>query len=188
VESFLDALAEPFLETIRAASQTDARIVIISDHADEFLISPPFYEKYCIPIYQKACAILHKAGKIVSTHVDGNLHGHLALLPRTGFDLLDGCTPAPMSNFTVEQLSDALGSNMRGSDMHGSDMRAYCGIPSSLFVTHRPDAEILQWAERIEREGRGRMILNVGDILSPEGNINQVIQVGEWAGCTKSSS
>jgi hypothetical protein len=169
VEAFLDGLVEPFLNKIKAASQTQARIVIISDHADEHLISPPLYEKYCIPIYQKACAILHDAGKIVSTHVDGNLKGHFPLLPRTGIDLLDGCTPAPMSNFTISELSAAL----------SESLYAYCGIPSSLFAMRLPDEEILQWAEEIERESRGRMIMNVGDVLSPEGDIGQVIRVGE---------
>jgi uroporphyrinogen decarboxylase-like protein len=170
VERFLDGMREPFLETIKAAASTDARIVIISDHADEHLIAPPYYEKYCIPIYQEACEILHQAGKIVSTHVDGNIHALLPLFAQTGFDLLDGCTPAPMSNYNVQQLSDAL----------SDQLFAYCGIPSSLFMTNRPDQEIIGWAEKIKQQSNGRMILNVGDILSPEGDIHQVIKVGHY--------
>lgn len=171
VEKFLDAMEEPFLALVRAASQTPARIAIVSDHADEHLITPPFYEKYCLPIYREACHILHEAGKLVSTHVDGNIRSHFRLLPQTGIDLLDGCTPAPMSNFTVSELSDAL----------GMKLFAYCGIPSALFMMNLPDDEILRWAAEIEEMGRGRMILNIGDVLSPEGNITQVIRVGEWA-------
>ncbi|MGC9326872.1 MAG: uroporphyrinogen decarboxylase family protein, partial [Candidatus Hinthialibacter sp.] len=148
VERFLDGMREPFLDTIRAAAETQARIVIISDHADEHLIAPPLFQKYCMPIYKEACAILHQAGKIVSTHVDGNIRRLLTLLPHTGIDLLDGCTPAPMSNYEVDRLSHYLGNRLY----------AYCGIPSSLFMTHRPDEEIIQWADKIEREGRGRMI------------------------------
>ncbi|MBN2329319.1 MAG: hypothetical protein JXR73_19415 [Candidatus Omnitrophica bacterium] len=170
VEHFLDGLREPFLETIRAAAETHARIVIISDHADEHLIAPPLFKKYCMPIYQEACSILHKAGKIASTHVDGNIRGLLPLFPQTEIDLLDGCTPAPMSNYGVDRLSHFLGSRLY----------AYCGIPSSLFMTHRPDEEIFQWAETIEQASQGRMILNIGDILSPEGSIDQVIRLGKW--------
>jgi len=58
---------------------------------------------------------------------------------------------------------------------------AYCGIPSALFMGNWSESEILGFAERIEQESRGRMILNVGDILSPEGQIEAVIRVGEWA-------
>ncbi len=170
VERFLDEMAEPFFETIQAAAQTAARIVIISDHADEHLISPPHYEKYCIPIYKKACAILRNAGKYVSTHVDGNIHGHFTLLPKTDIDLLDGCTPAPMSNYTVHELRAAL----------GNKQYAYCGIPASLFAQKIPDEKILAWAEEIERESQGRLILNIGDVLSPEGDIHQVIKIGKW--------
>ena len=89
------------LEQVRLAADSPARIVIISDHADENLIAPPYYEQYCIPFYNKACDILHRAGKIVSTHLDGNFKGHMPLLGKTGFDLLDGCTPAPMNNYEV---------------------------------------------------------------------------------------
>ncbi|HOJ59841.1 MAG TPA: uroporphyrinogen decarboxylase family protein [bacterium] len=171
VERFLDGLREPFLETIRAAAETEARVVIISDHADDYLIPPPLYAKYCVPVYQEACAILHPAGQIVSTHVDGNLRGLLPLFQRTGIDLLDGCTPAPMSNYDVRELSQALAGRLF----------AYCGIPSALFMGNWSESEILGFAERIEQESRGRMILNVGDILSPEGQIEAVIRVGEWA-------
>lgn len=171
VERFLDGLREPFLDTIRAAAETGARVVIISDHADDYLTPPPLYAKYCVPVYQEACAILHQAGKIVSTHVDGNLRGLLPLFPKTGIDLLDGCTPAPMSNYAVRGLGQALGHRLH----------AYCGIPSSLFMGNWIESEILAFAEQIEQESRGRMILNVGDILSPEGEIEPVIRVGEWA-------
>ncbi len=170
VESYIDGLMEPFMDRIRAAAQTQARLVIISDHADENLISPPLYEKYCLPVYRQACRILHDAGKYVSTHVDGNLKGHFPLLPQTGFDLLDGCTPAPMSNYTVSELGSALVNNLY----------AYCGIPSSLFTMNLPGGEIMQWALEIERVSDGRMILNVGDVLSPEGDIEQVVRIGDW--------
>lgn len=171
VERFLDGMREPFLDTIRAAAETPARMVIVSDHADDYLIAPPLYEKYCIPVYQEACAILHAAGKRVSTHVDGNLRSLMPLLSQTGFDVLDGCTPAPMGNYTPSDLRNGL----------GETLRAFCGVPAALFCNNVPDAEILHFAETIERAGGGRFVLNVGDILPPGGDIGQVIRLGEWA-------
>ena len=95
------------LELIRMAAEAPGPIVIISDHADENLISPAWYREYCIPYYNKACAILHAAGKKVSTHLDGNFKGYFPFITETGFDLLDGCTPAPMFNFEPEELAAA---------------------------------------------------------------------------------
>ena len=157
------------LEVIRLAAAAPGRLVIISDHADENLIAPPLYERYCIPFYRKACDILHQAGKFVSTHLDGNFRGFFPLLGATGFDLLDGCTPAPMFNFEVEELAGAL----------APGMTAFCGVPATLFCQHLPTPELLDFADRIRAALAGRGILNVGDVLPPDGDIEQVIALGE---------
>jgi uroporphyrinogen-III decarboxylase len=150
------------------AVQAPGSIVIISDHADENLISPPFYRKYCIPYYQKACDIIHRAGKFASTHLDGNFRGFLPFIGETGFDLLDGCTPAPMFNYEVEELAKSL----------RSGMHCYCGVPSSLFTIGTSHGEIANFGERIVRAFQGRVIVNVGDILPPLGDIEAVIALG----------
>ena len=125
--------------------------------------------EFCIPYYQKANRILHRAGKVVSTHLDGNHRGILPDLADTHFDLLDGCTPAPMTNYEVEELAQAL----------PPTMSCYCGVPSTLFCQGLSDEVILKFGERILRAFDGRVILNVGDILPPNGNIHQVIKLGE---------
>jgi len=157
------------LKMAQLAAAAPARVVIMSDHADENLISPRYYEKYCIPFYQKMNAILHNAGKLVSTHLDGNIHGYMPLLKDTGFDILDGCTPAPMMNYEVEELAKAT----------KDKMYCWCGVPATLFCQNLPDKEILDFGRRILDAFDGRVILNVGDILPTNGDIQQVIRLGE---------
>ena len=156
------------MELVHLAAKAPERLIIISDHADENLISPKQYEDYCIPFYQKACAILHEAGKFVSTHLDGNFKGFFPILHKTGFDLLDGCTPGPMFNYELEDLARAM----------PEAMKAFCGVPSSLFCQKLPMEKILAFGDRIRRAFKGRGILNVGDILPPDGDIEQVIALG----------
>jgi hypothetical protein len=170
IREFLELQEEKDLEVIRLAANRKARLVIISDHADETLISPRLYQQYCIPFYQKACNILHKAGKYVSTHLDGNFKGHFPLLEQTGFNLLDGCTPAPMFNYEIEELAKAL----------PKGMYAFCGVPASLFCQNVDNKIIFEYADRIMESLEGRAILNIGDILPPNGNIQQVIALGEY--------
>jgi len=169
IKDFLAFQEQKDLELIRLATQAPAPIVILSDHADEILISPPQYKTYCIPFYQKAVPILHAAGKLVSTHLDGNFKGFFPILAETGFDLLDGCTPAPMFNYEVEELAAAL----------PSGMKAYCGVPATLFCQHLPTQDILAFGDRITTALKGRAILNVGDILPPDGDIAQVVALGK---------
>ena len=164
------AFQEEFdLKEIELAANSPAKVVIISDHADENLIAPPHYEEYCIPFYNKACDILHEAGKIVSTHLDGNFKGHFPALKKFGFDLLDGTTPAPMNNWEVEELAEAMPENQR----------AYVGVPATLFCQSLPAEEIVEFGERIFDSFKGRGLLNVGDILPPNGDIAQVVALGE---------
>jgi hypothetical protein len=169
LEDFMQFQEAKDLELVALAARGPERLVIISDHADENLIAPPHYKRYCIPFYRKACEILHAGGKFVSTHLDGNFHSFFPFIGETGFDLLDGCTPAPMFNYTVEQLAEAL----------PEGMYAYCGVPSTLFCQHRPDAELTAFADRIVDSFRGRGVINVGDILPPDGDVEQVIAVGK---------
>jgi uroporphyrinogen-III decarboxylase len=169
VSEFLEFQEHYDLRFVELASRAPGSIVIVSDHADENLISPPFYKKFCIPFYRKACAIIHKAGKYASTHLDGNFKGYLPFIGETRFDLLDGCTPAPMFNYEVEELAAAL----------APGMSCYCGVPATLFVTNRPHGEIADFGERIARAFGGRVVVNVGDILPPGGDIDAVIALGE---------
>lgn len=170
VKDFLHLQEQKDLELIRLACAAPARLVIISDHADENLISPRLYADLCVPFYARATRLLHEANKFVSTHLDGNIKGHFPLLGQTGFDYLDGCTPAPMFNYEIEELAEAL----------PKGMCAFCGVPSALFCQEVPMETILSYAERIVTALRGRGFLNVGDILPPNGDIEQVVAVGEY--------
>lgn len=159
------------LEIIELAANASTRIVNISDNADDALLNPRWYQEFCIPYYQKACDILHKHNKIVAAHLDGNIKGLLPLLKDTGFDLMDGCTPAPMTNYKPIDLANAL-------EKH---QYAYCGVPSTLFTQGLEDRVIFESAQEICDSLRGKLILNVGDVLPANGDINQVIKLNEWA-------
>jgi hypothetical protein len=169
VLDFLEFQEYHDLRFVELAARAPGSIVIISDHADENLISPPLYRRYCIPFYRKACRIIHAAGKYASTHLDGNFRGFFPFIGETGFDLLDGCTPAPMFNYEVEELAAAL----------APGMSCYCGVPAGLFTIGTSHDEICSFGERIARAFGGRAIVNVGDILPPTGDIEAVIALGK---------
>jgi hypothetical protein len=168
VEELLDFVEECDLKIIEMVADAPCELVIISDHADENLISPRQYQKFCIPYYQKACGILHNKGKIVSTHLDGNIKGYLPILGKTGFDLLDGCTPSPMFNYLPEELAAAPGRPA-----------CYLGVPATLFVTDTPTDDICGFGLRIADAFNHKVIVNVGDILPINGDIEKVIALGK---------
>lgn len=170
IEALMEALTQNDMELIHLAAQSSCSVVLICDHADATLFSPAMYREYCIPFYKQVRDIMDKEGKYVSTHVDGNLKTLLPLLKDSGFHLLDGCTPAPMFDYQVEELADAI---------NGS-MTAFVGIPSSLFCDNTPVEELCKIADRILRAFHGKVIVNVGDILPAVGDMRKVIAVGEY--------
>lgn len=166
---FLEFLEEYDLEVVKLAAQSPAKLIIISDHADETLISPAYYKKYCIPYYQKACAILHKNYKYVSTHLDGNFKSYFPFIKQTHFDLLDGCTPAPMFNYDVEELAE----------ISDDELHCYCGVPATLLTQNIETVELVHFGLRIAKAFERRVLVNIGDILPSNGNIEQVIEIGK---------
>ncbi|MEI6845654.1 MAG: uroporphyrinogen decarboxylase family protein, partial [Candidatus Firestonebacteria bacterium] len=169
IEEFLKFQEAYDLEMVKLAAAAPAEIVIISDHSDENLIAPPYYRDYCLPYYKKACALLHQKGKKISSHLDGNFKGYFPYLRETGFDLLDGCTPYPMNNYRPEELAAAM----------GDKQYAYCGVPCTLFVQDLEEEVILGNARSIINALKGKLILNIGDIMPANGKIDLLLKVGE---------
>ena len=162
-------MAHHKLKLVELAAEAPARLAIISDHADEILIAPPFYRQHCLPYYQEATGILHARGKFVPRTWTGISRASSPFIRKTGFDLLDGCTPAPMFNYEPEELAAAAGDRLH----------CYCGIPATLFTQGLPSGELVDFGVRITRAFKNRVLVNVGDILPPEGDIQQVIAIGQ---------
>ena len=76
-----------------------------------------------------------------------------------------------MFNYEVEELA--------GSLSLATGMSCYCGVPAVLFTLGHPIREIVNFGERIAKAFKNRVIVNVGDILPPTGDINAVIALGE---------
>lgn len=150
-------------------AKAPGRIAFIADNMDESLYSPPNYKRFCLPVYQEMTDLFHRHSKIVLAHNDGRLKNLLPMIKETGIDVLDGCTPAPMNDFSVQELADAL----------GSKQYAYCGVPANFFVEDKPESEIIDFAKMIVDTMGDRVILNVGDIMPEGGDIEIVRKICE---------
>jgi hypothetical protein len=171
INEILEVQERKDLEVVEIGCKSEAKLAILVDHADETLFSPTIYKEYCMPFYDKLCDKFHSHGKYVSTHLDGNFKGFFPLLKDLKFDILDGCTPAPMFNYEPEELAEAMPKNMM----------AFVGVPASMFCIESVTIdEIYTFADRIVKAFNRKVFLNVGDILSYNGDINKVIALGEY--------
>jgi hypothetical protein len=74
-----------------------------------------------------------------------------------------------MGNYEPEDLGPILGPRLK----------AYCGVPSALFCTNVPADEILSYGRRIAEALAPNVILNIADVLPPDGDIEQVFALGQ---------
>ncbi len=171
------AECERLMETIEECDQQafdfigecPGRLCIFGDNVDNMSVSPDLYKKYAMPYYQRKSDFLHKRGKTVLCHMDGRLQGLLPLVKETGIDVLDGITPEPMNDFTVEELASHL----------GEKQFAWAGVPSSMFCAAATRQDVVDFAKKLIDVVGDKLILNVGDQLPPDADISLVEAVTE---------
>jgi hypothetical protein len=164
-ERFMRAIEEVQTNFFHLLGRCPGRLVIFGDNVDNVIVSPTLFRRYSLPYYQRRCEVLHRYGKIVSLHVDGRLRGIMPVLKDTGLDVLDGLTPAPMNDYEVEELAAAIGERLR----------VWCGVPATLFCENiASDEAIRAYARRILDTFGPRVILNVGDQLPPNADLEKV--------------
>ena len=168
-ESLLEVIREKDREMWAIAAKAPGKIAFMADNMDEFLISPVWYKDYFLPVYQEMNEVLHGGGKKVLTHMDGRLKNIFPMIPDSGFDVLDGCCPAPMCDYEPKELADAL----------GEGQTAYCGVPSSFFIPGASHQKIVDFAKKILDEMGDKVILNVADVLPAEADIETVEKMAE---------
>lgn len=165
----LDVIHDADVKLWEITAKAPGKIAFIADNMDESLYSPPNYKRFCLPYYQEMTDLFHKHGKIVLAHNDGRLKNLLPMVKDTGIDVLDGCTPAPMNDFSVQELVQALGKNQY----------AYCGVPANFFVEDRSASEIIDFARMIFDTMGNKVILNIGDIMPEKGDIELIREIRE---------
>jgi len=164
-EALMAAVEEAEVPFFGMLGALPARLAIFPHNLDVTMIPPNWFERYLLPYYRRHCRILHEADKVVSVHADGRLRPLLGLLARTEIDVLDGCTPAPMNDYEPEELAAAIPDRMR----------LWMGVPATLFCQRGVTADqIRSFARRILDTFPGRVVLNVGDQLPPNGDIEKV--------------
>lgn len=65
------------------------------------------FEKYVIPCYNEATDIMHKHGKFIGAHLDGNNRVWADLVAASGLDYVEAFTPAPDCDMTLKEALDA---------------------------------------------------------------------------------
>ena len=83
-DELFEAEAAKWLRHYEAIAQTDAEYVCVQENTSTTLVSPALYERYCLPLKQKACEVVRRSGKHYMLHMCGRLKGLMASIRQVG--------------------------------------------------------------------------------------------------------
>jgi len=178
--AFLYDYPERLREYLKAAEEAEdalyevlvdcpVQILNFGENIDGRFDSPRIYEEYLLPYYEKRVAQLHRAGKFCHIHIDGAVRPLLAYLKAGGFDGIEGLTPLPQGDVSLEEIREAM----------GDDLILLDGIPMLYFLPEYPIEELIECTEKVLCLFAPRLILGISDEISPPGDIERVRIVTE---------
>jgi hypothetical protein len=104
VEEVLTLLGKKAEEEYTIAASSPLRVVHVWDNVTEDMITPRFFERYCLPFYQRVSEILHQKGKLFAVHMDGKLKHLQELIGETSIDVIESFTlPGAGGNLEVRE-------------------------------------------------------------------------------------
>jgi uroporphyrinogen-III decarboxylase len=166
LQQLLDALERIRDETVGVVAESAAVIASLDGNYDMAITPPPIYRKFFLPYFKKAVTRLHAAGKIVSTHVDGDNRQLLELILESGFDIGEAFTSPPMTHLTVRDAQKVW----------GQQMTIWGGIASTYFRPQSSREEFEEQVLDILDSGRtkGHLVLGTGDNVPTDGDLDRV--------------
>jgi uroporphyrinogen-III decarboxylase len=118
------------------------------------LIPPYLYTEKIMPDLVSFGKEIHKSGKYMCSHTDGEMDGFLDLYLETGFDIAEAFTPPPM---TKASLSDAY-------KVWDDKITIWGGIASCMLSEQTREDHFFEHTEEIKSETAGRGFLaGIGD-------------------------
>ena len=165
VDRLLKVVDQQVVDMLEHLSGFAVPYIEFGDNLEGSMTNPRLFQKYLIPTYQRYSEILHRQGKKLGSHTDGNLKKLVPLLPESGLDVCESFTPAPITECTFEEAWLAWD---KGPLIWG-------GIPSYYLEARLPEDEFQQHIEELLMLVRDRpIILGIGDAVMSNNEIERI--------------
>ena len=158
----LAAEMEPFYERMtEMGAESPAEVILLGANYDDSITFPRFFEKHILPPLADYAERLHRRGKYLMTHTDGENRRLLPLYLRAGFDVADSVCPHPMTRSTLEEIRAAFAGRIT----------IWGGIPSILLCPESAGEEDFRRAidDLLARYGHeSHFVLGVADMVTAD--------------------
>jgi len=168
-EAFFRALEECHDRLMDVINASPVEIINFGENIHSATLSPPLFLKYHLPACQRRCEKLHRAGKFLCSHWDGDCGPLLRYAHDTGLDGIEAITPQPQGDVTLEEVKKGL----------GDDMVLLDGIPAIFFDKTFPVKILVECTRRVIELFAPRLVLGISDEISSTGDIERIRIVGD---------
>jgi hypothetical protein len=170
VERLLRVLDIQVTEKLNRLKDLKVPYVEFTDNLDGFMTNPKLFAKYALPEYRRYSEILHRQGKKMGSHTDGDLRTLVGLLPECGLDVCESFTPAPITSCTFEEAWEAW---RKGPLVWG-------GLPSYYLEERVSNQEFLDYVEQLlQIVGDRPIVLGIGDAVMSDNLVDRVRQAAK---------
>lgn len=128
VDELYEALSRSVEPLYEIAARSPADIVFCPDNIDGYLVSPPLFEKYFMPEYEKCARVLHEQDRLLLVHMDGRVDVIKHLIAKTPIDIIEALHPPPMGDLPVQEALELW-----------EDKVIWVGFPGAVYALG-PDA------------------------------------------------
>ncbi len=137
----IDILTEDYWKRIETVAESSAFYCVVDGNVDPHLIGTERFVKYCLPLINQACEILHAKGVLACAHLDSDNRLLAPLVGETSLDFIESLTPPPDCDLSVA-----------GARHYWPDKALLVNFPSSL---HRyGPAKVIEAAGEILLEAK----------------------------------
>ena len=168
VEAYFEALRECHFRLIDVINESPIHIINFGDNVHSGTLSPQLFEKYVLPEYKMRCERLHRAGKFITAHFDGDNAGLMQYYKETGLDGIEAITPKPQGDVELSEVKKYLG-----------DMFLLDGIPAVYFDKEFSEETLVDCVHQILDLFAPNLILGISDEISSTGDIERIRLVGK---------
>jgi uroporphyrinogen-III decarboxylase len=164
---------EPYYQAIKTiAADSPAEVVLLGSNYDELITPPAFFRKYLLAPLRAYAEVLHRKGKYLMNHTDGENRLLLPLYREAGFDIADSLCPYPMTRCRLEEIREAFADRIT----------IWGGIPSILLCPDKAGfGEFKQFIDDLlTRYGhQSHFVLGVSDMVTADAEWDRVRYIAD---------
>ncbi len=158
-------------EALAIASRSPAEALWSAENLTGDIVGPDMFSRYHAPYYERAVETLRPTGKLYGVHMDGRLRSLKKVIGSTGMDFVEGFTPPPLGDLSLEEARAAW-----------PDKAIWLNIPGNLFLGD--DREVIRALRDLLRRGMaaGGFLLTLTEEF-PEPERSLLLVAEAVAGC-----